>query len=62
MDDILEAVDRGDLSLASLAGSADNENLIILSDWDRADLIRLLNLLKEYSQIYIHRIFHGAPC
>lgn len=46
MNDILEAVDGGDLSLTSLAGSADNENLIILSDWDRADLVILLDFAR----------------
>lgn len=36
--DVLETVDRGDLALTALVGSTDNGNLIILADWDGADL------------------------
>lgn len=42
VDDILEAVDGGDLSLTALVGTTDNGDLIILADWDGADLTRLL--------------------
>ncbi len=36
--DVLETVDGGDLALATLVGTTDNSDLVILSDWDRADL------------------------
>ena len=42
VDDILEAVDGGDLSLTALVGATDNGDLIILADWDGADLVLLL--------------------
>lgn len=41
VDDVLETVDRGDLALTSLVGATDDGDLVILADWDRADL-RLL--------------------
>jgi hypothetical protein len=42
VDNVLETVDRGDLALTSLVGATDNGDLIILADWDGADLILLL--------------------
>lgn len=42
VDDVLEAVDGGDLSLTALVGATDNGDLIILADWDGADLVSLL--------------------
>lgn len=36
--DVLETVHGGDLALTALVGSTHNGNLIILADWDGADL------------------------
>ena len=62
VDDIFEAVDRGNLSLAGLAGATDNENLIILPDWDGANLSIMLDKVESPPKTYIHRISHGVPC
>lgn len=45
VDDVFETVDGGDLSLRSLVGTTNDHNLIILSDWDGADL-------ESFSQIW----------
>ena len=42
MDDVLETVDGSDLALAALVGASDDQDFVILSDWDGADLGRLL--------------------
>lgn len=39
VDDPLLAVDLGDLALASLVGTADNLDLVVLADGDRAGLL-----------------------
>jgi hypothetical protein len=36
--DVLETVDGSDLALTALVGASDNEDFVILSDWDGADL------------------------
>ena len=41
VDDVLETVDGGDLALTSLVGATDDGDLVILADWDRADLLLL---------------------
>lgn len=38
VDDVFETVDGGDLSLGALVGTTNDGDLIILSDWDGADL------------------------
>lgn len=38
VNDVLETVDGGDLSLTTLVGATDNGDLVILADWDRAHL------------------------
>lgn len=38
VDNVFETVDGGDLSLTALVRSTDNGNLVVLSDWDGADL------------------------
>ena len=38
VDDVLEAVDGGDLALAALVGTTDNGDLVVLADGDGADL------------------------
>jgi hypothetical protein len=38
VDNILEAVDGDDLALTALVGSTDDGDLVILADWDGADL------------------------
>lgn len=45
VDDVFEAVDGGDLALAALVGAADDGDLVVLADGDRADL--LMRLLGE---------------
>lgn len=39
VNDVLKTVDGGDLSLTALVGSTDNGDLVVLSDWDRTDLL-----------------------
>lgn len=51
VDDILEAVDGGDLSLTALVGATDNGDLIILADWDGADLVLLLGLYSWWQSL-----------
>ena len=43
VDDVFEAVDRGDLALTALVGATDNGDLVVLADGDRADLIKHLD-------------------
>lgn len=38
VDDVFEAVDRGDLALTALVGATDNGDLVVLADGDAADL------------------------
>lgn len=45
--DVLESVDGGDLALATLVGASNDGDFVILSDWDGADLGKLL----ERSQV-----------
>jgi len=40
VDDVFEAVDRGDLALLVLVGAADDGDLVVLADGDGADLWR----------------------
>lgn len=49
VDDVLQAVDRGDLALLVLVGAADNGDLIVLADGDAADVVLLAQLLAERS-------------
>ncbi len=48
VNDVLETVDGGDLSLTALVGATDNGDLIILADWDGADLALLLGRCAHY--------------
>lgn len=41
VNDVLETVDGGDLSLTTLVGATNNGDLVILADWDRANLTLL---------------------
>lgn len=41
VDDVLKAVDRGDLALAALEGATDDGDLVVLADGDAADLLRV---------------------
>ena len=36
--DVLETVDGSDLALAAFVGASDNEDFVVFSDWDGADL------------------------
>lgn len=45
MDNILETVDRCDLALTPLVGATNNGNLVVLSDWDGADLDLMSEML-----------------
>lgn len=47
MDDVLETVDGSDLAFATFVGSADDGDLVILSDWDGADIVLLTELLAQ---------------
>ena len=38
VDEVLETVDGGDLALTALVGATGDENLVVLADWDGADL------------------------
>lgn len=38
VDDVLETVDGNDLSFTSLVDTADNGDLVVLADWDGANL------------------------
>lgn len=38
VDDVLQAVDRGDLALTALVGATDNGDLVILADGDATSL------------------------
>ena len=40
VDDVLEAVDGGDLALLVLVGATDDHDLVVLADGDAADLLR----------------------
>ena len=40
VDDVLEAVDRGDLALAALVGAALDDDLVVFADGNCADLYR----------------------
>ena len=63
VDDILEAVDGGDLSLTALVGAMNNGDLIILADWDGADLVSLLGRCLWWQSLRgcLHCTSHGAP-
>lgn len=41
VDDVFETVNAGDLALTALVGTANDGNLVVLADWDRADLCLL---------------------
>jgi hypothetical protein len=63
VDDILEAVDGGDLSLPSLVGTPDNSDLVVFSDGDGADLRgRVSAQLGTIEGQDIRCTSHGAPC
>ena len=38
MDEILESVDGGDLAFTTLVGASGNDDFVVLSDGDAADL------------------------
>ena len=40
VDNVLEAVDGGDLALAALVGTTDDGDLVVLADGDAADLMK----------------------
>lgn len=47
MNNIFETVDGSDLALATLVGATDDGDLIILSDWNGADIVLLTELLAQ---------------
>lgn len=47
VDDVLEAVDGGDLALAALVGATDDGDLVVLADGDGANVVLLAELLGE---------------
>lgn len=46
VDDVLEAVDGGDLALTALVGATDDGDLVVLADGDAADLLGCQNWRK----------------
>lgn len=46
-DGVLETVHLGDLTLTALVGSSGNQNLVVLSDGQGADLVLLTELLRQ---------------
>lgn len=50
LDGKLQSVDRGDLTLLALLGTTDNQDLVLLSDWESLDLVLLLQLLGQWSR------------
>lgn len=50
LDGELQSVDRADLALRALLGTSDNDNLVLLSDWQRRDVVLLLQLLGQRSR------------
>lgn len=49
VDDVFETVDGSDLSLGSLVGAANDLDLIVLSDWDGANVVLLTEFLAQRS-------------
>lgn len=57
VNDVLETVDRGDLSLTSLVGTTDNSDLVILSDWNGTNLnmnVRIVSALSCIVQLTLY--------
>ncbi|KAB8294029.1 hypothetical protein EYC80_009488 [Monilinia laxa] len=52
VDDVFETVDGGDLSLGTLVGATNDGNLIILSDWDGANL----KFLSDAKKLKLRRV------
>jgi hypothetical protein len=46
--DVLETVDGSDLALATLVGATNDGDLVVLSDWDRADLGIMLEFPRRW--------------
>lgn len=64
VDDVLEAVDGGDLALLVLLGATNDGDLVVLADGDRTDLLRLSitrSFLRSGSRRNIRCTSHGAP-
>jgi len=47
VDNVLETVDGGDLAFAALVGAPNNNNFIVLSDRDGADVVLLTEFLAQ---------------
>lgn len=65
VDDVFETVDGGDLSLGALVGTTNDGDLIILSDWDGADLKKILLDFENREiadNLYVRCTSHGVPC
>ena len=62
MYDVLQTIDGSDLSFAELVGATNNGDLVILSDWDRADLEELLVQSELRQQSDPRCTSHGVPC
>jgi len=48
VNDIFETVDRGDFALAALVGASNDEDFIVLSDGDGADVVFFSELLAQW--------------
>lgn len=49
LDRELQSVDGGDLTLGTLLRTSDNSDLVLLSDWDRSDVVLSSQLLGQRS-------------
>lgn len=54
----LQSVDRGDLTFLTLLGTTDNQNFVILSDWQSLDVVLFSQLLGQRSG-QEHTTFRG---
>lgn len=56
VDDVLEAVDGGDLALTALVGATDNGDLVVLADGDGADLFKFVFVRILAAPLQIFRV------
>lgn len=49
LDRVLQSVDGRDLTLRALLRTSDNSDLVLLSDWERSDVVLLSQLLGQRS-------------
>lgn len=62
VDDVLETVDGSDLSFAALVGASNNEDFVVFSDWDGADLGLVRLVRNSYDGGSEHCVCLSVPC